>query len=266
MECRILKNGKCEITQEFNSNHLATDVVGANYTLDEVVAHSSGKVVMIQTGKTNDRNSSGNDTYGNFVKIKHPNGYYTLYAHLDRVYVKLDEEVNKGDIIGFMGNTGNSTAAHTHFEVRTPDNNRINSLEYINSDLPNYSEKQEYKIGDKLEINGVYVSSDSENKLIPAVKYGIITKIISNARNPYLLNNGAIGWVNQDSIVKKIVNESIKVGDIVKPIRAISYDNVKLANFVLNNTYPVIEIKNDRVVLGNGLNTAFNISDIKKEQ
>ena len=70
MECRILKNGECEITQEFNSNHLATDVVGGNYTLDEVVAHSSGIVVMIQTGKTNDRNSTGNDTYGNFVKIK----------------------------------------------------------------------------------------------------------------------------------------------------------------------------------------------------
>lgn len=264
MKCRILKNGECEITQEFNSNHLATDVVGGNYTLDEVVAHSSGIVVMIQIGKTNDRNSTGNDTYGNFVKIKHPNGYYTLYAHLDKIYVKLNEEVNKGQIIGLMGNTGNSTAAHTHFEVRTPDNNRINSLDYLNMDLPNLKE-EEYKIGDEVEINGVYISSSSKNKLIPAVKNGIITRIILNARNPYLLNDGKIGWVNKDCIIKKLDNENIKVGDMVRPIKAISYDNVKLANFVLNNTYPVIEVKGDRVVLGNGLNTAFNIKDVRKQ-
>lgn len=52
---------------------------------------------------------------------------------------------------------------------------------------------------------------------------------------------------------------------MVRPIKAISYDNVKLANFVLNNTYPVIEVKGDRIVLGNGLNTAFNIKDVRKQ-
>lgn len=58
------------------------------------------------------------------------------------------------------------------------------------------------KVGDVVEINGVYVSSISDKKLKPAVTKGTITKIIEGARNPYLLNNGNIGWVNDGCIVK----------------------------------------------------------------
>lgn len=58
-----------------------------------------------------------------------------------------------------------------------------------------------YKVGDNVTINGVYVSSASINKLTPAVTKGTITKVIAGARNPYLLNDGAIGWVNDGCIV-----------------------------------------------------------------
>lgn len=56
-------------------------------------------------------------------------------------------------------------------------------------------------VGDVVTINGVYSSSSSTNKLNPAVKSGKITKIIQGARNPYLLNGGDIGWVNDNCIV-----------------------------------------------------------------
>lgn len=76
-----------------------------------------------------------------------------------------------------------------------------------------------YNVGDVVEINGVYISSDSEEMLPPAVTSGTITNILDGARNPYLLNNGDIGWVNNNCIIGKL-NEStgFKVGDYVVPI------------------------------------------------
>lgn len=56
-------------------------------------------------------------------------------------------------------------------------------------------------VGETVTINGVYTSSTSTNKLTPAVKTGVITKIVAGAANPYLLNNGNIGWVNDSCIV-----------------------------------------------------------------
>lgn len=55
----------------------------------------------------------------------------------------------------------------------------------------------------------------------------------------------------------------IVVGSTVRPIKAVSYDGVKLASFVTDNNYPVIELKEKRAVLGNGLNTAFNVDNLK---
>lgn len=58
-----------------------------------------------------------------------------------------------------------------------------------------------YKIGDTVTINGIYTSSNSDRKLTPARTKGIITNIAQNAKNPYLLDNGALGWTNDACIV-----------------------------------------------------------------
>lgn len=136
-KCRVLKGGECEITQEYGVNgHLGTDIVGKGYTLDGVVAHSDGVVVMVQTGHKNNQGSTGNASYGNMVKIDHGNGDFTLYAHLDKVYVTNGQKVAKGQDIGYMGNTGNSYGAHLHFEV-FKNNNRVSSQDYLNADIIN---------------------------------------------------------------------------------------------------------------------------------
>ena len=57
------------------------------------------------------------------------------------------------------------------------------------------------KIGDTVTINGVFTSSNSSTKLNPLVKTGTITYIAEGAPNPYLLDNGNIGWTNEDCIV-----------------------------------------------------------------
>lgn len=56
--------------------------------------------------------------YGNYIVISHENGTQTLYGHLSNVIVGEGWRVVKGQVIGYVGNTGRSTGAHLHFEVR----------------------------------------------------------------------------------------------------------------------------------------------------
>jgi murein DD-endopeptidase MepM/ murein hydrolase activator NlpD len=58
--------------------------------------------------------------YGNTVLIDHGNGYQTLYGHLSQVSIPCGSDVEKGQLIGLAGKTGNSSGPHLHFEVRVP--------------------------------------------------------------------------------------------------------------------------------------------------
>ena len=124
--------------------------------------------------------------------------------------------------------------------------------------------KVEYKVGDVVLINGVYVSSVDDNKLLPLVNKGTITRIVENARNPYLLNNGDIGWVNKENIIQKLEKENIKVGDKVKVLNNIQYNGEPFV--IYYDFYDVLEINNDRVVIGigNTVTCAININNIEK--
>ncbi|MFD0752164.1 M23 family metallopeptidase [Mucilaginibacter calamicampi] len=56
--------------------------------------------------------------YGNCVRVKHNNGFETVYGHLSRITVKVGQKVHVGDKVGQVGSTGRSTGAHLHYEVR----------------------------------------------------------------------------------------------------------------------------------------------------
>lgn len=58
-----------------------------------------------------------NGGYGRYIKISHGNGYETAYAHLSSIDVHVGRQVKKGEIIGYLGNSGYSTGPHLHFEV-----------------------------------------------------------------------------------------------------------------------------------------------------
>ncbi|WP_282162489.1 M23 family metallopeptidase [Ulvibacterium marinum] len=78
-----------------------------------------------------DNRSSG---FGKHIRIEHGYGYITLYAHLSRYNVKRGQKVKRGDIIGFVGNTGRSEAPHVHYEV-WKDEERINPINFYYGSL-----------------------------------------------------------------------------------------------------------------------------------
>lgn len=55
--------------------------------------------------------------YGNVVFLRHNTGIVTVYAHLSSIAVRADQFVNRGDVVGRVGRSGNASGAHLHFEV-----------------------------------------------------------------------------------------------------------------------------------------------------
>ncbi len=87
-----------------------------------LVATANGKVVEV------DYKPLG---YGNYVLIKHKYGFYSLYAHMNHASVKEGQAVSRGDVIGIMGSTGNSTGRHVHLEVRI-GSQLVDPMKYMN--------------------------------------------------------------------------------------------------------------------------------------
>ena len=74
--------------------------------------------------------------FGNHIKIDHGSGYTTVYAHLSKFKVRHGQKVKRGDIIGYTGNTGRSTAPHLHYEIHYYGSPQ-NPLDYFFTDASN---------------------------------------------------------------------------------------------------------------------------------
>jgi murein DD-endopeptidase MepM/ murein hydrolase activator NlpD len=95
------------LSQGYRSDHRAIDIAAKQGTF--VTASDRGVVI---------RAGWNNQGYGRFVVIDHNIDYITLYAHLEQIFVQEGEVVGKGQILGTVGSTGNSTGPHLHFEIR----------------------------------------------------------------------------------------------------------------------------------------------------
>lgn len=188
---RLLKNKKNLITQIYKPGiHNGIDLVGNNHSLDYIISHSNGIVVNLRNNyKSND--NTGN-SYGNFIKIKHENGYYTLYAHLkyNSIPVKIGDKVKRGDVIGYMGNTGHSLGAHLHFEVRNKNDIKIDPTDFISSDFNNII--TQYTKG----------------------KYIVNTNVLRVRKNPFISNNNWLKFEELTENAQKQIKEIIKDGNI----------------------------------------------------
>ena len=72
--------------------------------------------------------------YGNHVVVNHGFGYQTLYGHMSKIKAKVGQKVLRGELIGYVGSTGLSTAPHIHYEV-IRNGEKVNPISFYYNDL-----------------------------------------------------------------------------------------------------------------------------------
>lgn len=166
---KVLKNYVLAVTSPYGQRssgfHGGIDLVGNNngtHVLDYIVAIEKGTVTNL---RKDCQGFEDNGSYGNFVHIDHLNGLSTVYAHLspNSICVEKGQAVEKGQVIGFMGNTGHSFGGHLHFEVRLW-NERIDPSEYVLSDKKIIEEPKiviTEPAEENKEVNQVYITCDN---------------------------------------------------------------------------------------------------------
>lgn len=201
---KVLK-GKEQLTlnygrQNLNGNvynHKGIDIVKYKNELDYIIAIEDGEVISTRTGIRGFAYGS----YGNYVYLKHKNGYKSFYAHLSRVDVQKGDRVKKGQVIGYMGDSGMAYGAHLHVEIEK-DNKLINPYPYVFENLTFDKEnKKSINAIAKEVIDGKWGNGeDRKNRL---TKSGYNYTEIQNEVNRILLGNNKKS-INE--IAREVIN------------------------------------------------------------
>lgn len=112
------------MSRGYGNGHAGLDICNGPVTVmnQPFVAAASGTVVEASYG--------WNGGYGNIVRVDHGNGYTTVYAHCNSLAVSVGQKVKAGDMLGLIGNSGDSDGPHLHFEVRV-NGSTVNPLSFF---------------------------------------------------------------------------------------------------------------------------------------
>ncbi len=105
--------GTYGLTSDFSDgrNHGAWDIATGGCSGNPIVAAKAGRVVNVNT-------DSWGGGYGTYAFVDHGGGYITVYAHMSARIVNVGDYVEQGQVLGYIGTTGQSTGPHLHFEIR----------------------------------------------------------------------------------------------------------------------------------------------------
>ena len=231
----VLKNGQHYITLDYGytysdgSFHKGIDLVASAESgkgADYIVAFADGTV----TGYAKNVSGFNNDTptlsMGNYVIIDHGNGFKTRYMHMLKgsVKVKTGDKVKKGQVIGYMGNTGNSYGRHLHFDISYNKNlyggYASNGRFYLDpkpylkgtksftiiepTTKPSTSTKKEHYIVQVNSFLNVRKEPSVNSKILGMLNNGEeVTKIGSKGEWTEIEGKKANGWVMTRYLVKK---------------------------------------------------------------
>lgn len=131
---RVINESSKRITQNYGGHNGVDLGYRANEEENKVFANCKGTVVEVVDGLGNLKGSTGVKSWGNYVLIKHGNGYHSRYAHLrSGILVKKGQEVDENTQLGVIGDSGNAYGRHLHFEVSTAysSTTRIDPTPYL---------------------------------------------------------------------------------------------------------------------------------------
>ena len=128
MEYRQPFRGDYGISQNFGKTEWSANHTGIDYLCPAgtpILASEAGQVFFA---------GWKDGGYGYCVFLKHPDGMVTIYEHLLKdIPVRIGQSVQRGQVIGYSGSTGNSTGPHLHFEMRDANGTAVNPLRYLHS-------------------------------------------------------------------------------------------------------------------------------------
>lgn len=235
--------------------HNGIDLIGGS----DIVAFDDGVVISI---------CNKGEQYGQgcYVRIKHDNGYQTLYYHLKSgsIVVKVGDKVKKGQFLGIMGATGKATGVHLHFQIdKGSSSSAINPYDYIFNGKEFNNDNKKLKTLDEIAndvIKGLYGNYPERKELLE--KDGYNYEEVQTKVNDILKSNSS----------KSDENWIPKVGDkvhVVKTGKATSYGefNTAKANYdgVITNDLSHKNRKYPYLVSVNGVCIGWYQKDALKE-
>lgn len=275
----VLKKGVHLMTSDFgprtythngkkvSNNHKGVDLIGKGAACDYIIAAADGRVTIAKYS----------DSAGYYVQINHGNGVYTRYMHMKAgtMTVAVGDSVKKGQVLGYMGSTGNSTGAHLHFDVCV-NGSYVDPKPYLAGEKSLVTKVKEttntttapiYKVGDIVNFEGTahYKNASAvKGKTCKPGKAKVIGVCLTG-KHPYQLKkisgggSTVYGWVDaadisgasaEASATTETPAKTITVGSTVKLNKgAKTYTGGNIALFVYNRNHKVKSIKGDRVVI-----------------
>ena len=223
------------ITNEYDTNHKALDIVASDRSETNILALESGTVTTVVNHiKGPNHKSKGLDTYGNYVKIKQNNGKTALYAHMkyDSIKVSKGQYVEKGSVIGTIGETGNAYGKHLHLEIHSSDNIKENPIISLNTQVNEnrVTEKQNENIPTSQNLN-----QNNHTKQIPKQEENISS---SNTQTEYLNANNYKHGSIVDALKSIGINSSysyrkkIAQANNIKNYHGSYFQNIQMLNLL----------------------------------
>ena len=187
MEDRVINRSSKRITQKYKPlTHKGLDLGWSKNEEDnKVYANCKGVVYEAVDGKNRNPKASGASSWGNYVYIKHPNGMFTRYAHLQKgIPVKKGQNVDENTIVGIMGDSGKTTARHLHFEVAKgySSSKRINPEPYLKKPVYFESKADKYWVYDNKKNKWLSKVSIGSNDYAGNIGNPISGLVIENHR------------------------------------------------------------------------------------
>jgi hypothetical protein len=150
---RVIQFSTERITNPYGNGHNGIDL---GYRKDEemnkVYANSDGEVVEVQR---NQPHTPGSRTWGNYVLVKHTNGWYSRYCHLqNNIRVNVGDKVNSSTWMAVIGDSGDAEYRHLHYEVSTgyDTSTRIDPTPYLSTPI---SPEKHYTVKYRSHVQGV---------------------------------------------------------------------------------------------------------------
>lgn len=226
---RLLINGTNQITWTYEQHtgwSRGVDLIKYPSKLEKITAHTTGKIIKVVnyldgTNMVHDKEGMG---YGNYVMILHGSNIVTLYAHLEHVFLAEGSTINRGEILGYMANTGICYGAHLHFEIRKyceiprPEilHNTdyfvwINPTQYLDTELP-YVEP----LYERVQV-GSYLIEENAKRIAEHINKLGISAIVKKYGMYYRVQVGAYTIrVNAEVMLQKMINMGFKDAFITK--------------------------------------------------